>query len=451
MRRASIDALLVCVTLAALPATASQSSPSGADAAAQAGTAEPSAAASAGGSLGSRQRLTGNWGGLRDAAAARGIAIDFGVTYTFQGVAGGGLDGPVFRSFSDEGATGNTVSGELGLELDTGEAGLWQGGFLAAQLEGRAGRSVLQRAGSLSAVNNDALYPNVIDRFDSEALALTELTFTQYLGERVAFFGGLLNTAEGDANELAGSSLSHSHFLNSTLLYSLVEDATAPNVSLGGGLLFEPHERISGSFSVFTSEETAGENPFDRTEGTTFSTEWTAGVALWERPGAHTFGFLYGIDANRADIAADPRIVLAAILAGLPVPATSDDTWAFYYNAYQYLQGDADGGFGVFVRFGVSDGNPNPIRWNAAGGLGGSGLFPGRGQDHWGVGVFYLDPSEEDLLRALGVGDEVGGELFYNVSLTPWLHVTLDAQVIDSALPRSETAWILGLRTHVDF
>lgn len=379
------------------------------------------------------------------------MTIAFGATYIFQDVTSGGFDGPLFRQFSDEDDTGNTFSGELKLELDTEKAGLWQGGFFNAQLEGRTGRSVLQRAGSVSAVNNDALFPNVVDRFDEDALALTELTFTQYLGEKLALFGGLLNTAEGDENELAGSALSSSHFLNSALLYSLVADATGPNVSLGGGVLFEPNENISGSFSVFGTEETAGEDPFEHTDGTTFSTEWTFGHELRSRPGAQTLGFLYGIDASRTDIARDLRQVLGGILAGEPIPTTNDDTWAFYYSAHQYLRGDSEGGWGVFARFGISDGNPNPVKMNLAGGLSGKGLLPQRQQDTWGAGVFYLDMSDEDLLEDLNIGGETGGELFYNIAFTPWFHVTLDAQVIDSALPAVGTAWVFGVRAHFDF
>jgi porin len=109
------------------------------------------------------------------------------------------------------------------------------------------------------------------------------------------------------------------------------------------------------------------------------------------------------------------------------------------------------GAYGVFARFGISDGNPNPVKLNLAGGLGGKGLLTQRPQDIWGVGVFYLDMSDEDLLKGLHVGDEIGGELFYNIAVARWFHVTLDAQVIDSALPRAGTAWIFGVRTHFDF
>jgi porin len=58
--------------------------------------------------------------------------------------------------------------------------------------------------------------------------------------------------------------------------------------------------------------------------------------------------------------------------------------------------------------------------------------------------------SNEVLLGRLGVKNEVGGELFYDVGVTPWLHVTLDVQAIDAALPRADTTCAFGLRTHVD-
>ena len=47
--------------------------------------------------------------------------------------------------------------------------------------------------------------------------------------------------------------------------------------------------------------------------------------------------------------------------------------------------------------------------------------------------------------------DERGAELFYQVAVTPWCHVTADLQVITPALQRSETAVVLGLRAKVDF
>jgi porin len=50
-----------------------------------------------------------------------------------------------------------------------------------------------------------------------------------------------------------------------------------------------------------------------------------------------------------------------------------------------------------------------------------------------------------------GLDDEIGGEIFYNVELTPWMHVTLDVQVIDSAVPQAGTVVVLGTRVGIQF
>ncbi len=399
----------------------------------------------------SREKLTGGWNGRREKLAAAGLSTRFSGTYVFQGVPAGGYEGPFFSSLSDEEDTGHTLGGDLQMELDTGKTGWWQGGLFKARLQARTGRSVLERSGTVGAVNNEAVFPIVLDRFDRDAFAITELTYEHSLGEQVSVFGGLLNTSMGDENAIAGSALSHSHFLNFAMLYSLVEDATVPNASLGGGINFTPTEDISGSFSVFGSAETAGENPFHLWHSTTLSTEWTVNHMLADHAGAQTLGLLYGINVRRTDIAADPRLVLIGLLLGLPIPTTESDTWAMYYNAHQYLQGDAEEGWGLFTRLGVSDGNPNVVKWNCAVGVGGVGLLPGRKQDGWGLGVFYLDMSDADLLQGLGVRDETGGEAYYNIAVSSAFRVTLDAQVIDSAKPRVGATWVLGLRTHFDF
>ena len=47
--------------------------------------------------------------------------------------------------------------------------------------------------------------------------------------------------------------------------------------------------------------------------------------------------------------------------------------------------------------------------------------------------------------------DERGLELFYNVGVTPWCHVTTDLQVITPILGRVDTSLVLGLRAKIDF
>lgn len=380
-----------------------------------------------------------------------GLKSNFDATYVFQSIAGGGFSGPYFRKFSDETTNGHTLNGDLRSELDTEKSGWWSGGAFTARLQSRVGRSAVQRAGSAAAINNEALYPNVEARFDESVLALTQLSYRHQISETFAVYGGLLNTSLGDENVIAGSSQSHSRFLNFALLYSVVEDATTGNAALGGGIEIKPHDNVSGSFSVYGSQETAGLNPFNTWHGTTLNTEWTVSHTLAGRQGAQTLGFLYGIDVLRTDIAADPRLVIISIILGLPIPSEPQDTWAFYYNAYQFIEGNETGGWGVFARWGISDGNPNFVKQNAALGLGGVGPFVSRPTDRWGIGMFLVDMSHNDLLKGLHITDEVGGEVYYNFAVSTSFQVTWDLQVIDSALPHAESVCVLGLRANYSY
>ncbi len=110
----------------------------------------------------------------------------------------------------------------------------------------------------------------------------------------------------------------------------------------------------------------------------------------------------------------------------------------------------------MFGRFGITDGEA-VFDWDMSVGLGGKGMFSSRPNDTFGIGYYYTAPSDIPLLRAVGVDDEQGVEAWYNFEITPWLHVTADLQVIDPGLestPLSEgadTAWVLGVRTRVNF
>ena len=92
---------------------------------------------------------------------------------------------------------------------------------------------------------------------------------------------------------------------------------------------------------------------------------------------------------TRFPILGDPGPILEAILArffpGLLEPADpanrESSTWSLSYAADQYFwqpKGDTKHGIGAFASVGVSDGNPNPIKWALVTGIGGRliGLDP---------------------------------------------------------------------------
>ena len=49
-----------------------------------------------------------------------------------------------------------------------------------------------------------------------------------------------------------------------------------------------------------------------------------------------------------------------------------------------------------------------------------------------------------------GVGDGYGVELFYNIEVTKWFHLTADMQVLRPARQTVDTALLVGLRAVIE-
>jgi carbohydrate-selective porin OprB len=127
--------------------------------------------------------------------------------------------------------------------------------------------------------------------------------------------------------------------------------------------------------------------------------------------------------------------------------------YCFYFNFDQYLYTDKEDpaqGFGLFGRFGLSDGRFNPVERFYSIGLGGKGVIPTRESDTYGVGYYYTETSK-DLPSILGMGCEQGVELYYNCAVTEWLKFTPDFQVIHPALRNVPPVTVLGFRTTMNF
>jgi porin len=119
-------------------------------------------------------------------------------------------------------------------------------------------------------------------------------------------------------------------------------------------------------------------------------------------------------------------------------------SWCLYYNFDQYLYEPVRGsgrGLGLFGRFGVSDGNPNPTKYFYSAGIGGNGVVPGRPLDGFGLGYYYVVVGHPTFTGPFATAsflrDEQGGEAYYDVAITPWARLAPDLQVIKPAQKRT--------------
>lgn len=146
----------------------------------------------------------------------------------------------------------------------------------------------------------------------------------------------------------------------------------------------------------------------------------------------------------------DPRLSLPGSSV---VPATVSGSWAFTYNFDQYLVSNPDDptkGWGLFGRFGVSDGKANLLKQFYSIGLGGKGLIPGRTVDRFGVGFYYVNLAD-DRSNIILRDSESGAEIFYNFIPTPWLQLTANLQIINGAVKDVDTSTVAGFRAKIIF
>jgi len=403
-----------------------------------------------------RSTLTGDWGGLRNQLAAKGVTFDVNLTQVGQGVVSGGRD-----SHWEYGGRGDLI-----LKMDTGKMGLWPGGFLTAEMEGSWGHGVNSFTGAISAKNTSQLFPIVgEDRF-----AIPALNFAQFLSHYFGLYAGKLDVMSGDDNEFAHGAYGKgdTQFMNVSLNINTLLLMTCPYTPLGAGVVILPTKDPKAAvinlmvLSAVGSANTAG---FDELNGNklTFGGEARMRTDFFGHTGHQLLGLIY---SNKEYTSLDQRLTVDIDTQQLQ---KVKGTWAAYYNFDQYVYEPKKGsgqGVGIFGRFGASDGKPNPMHYFMSLGVGGKGFAASRPNDSFGIGYYYMwirNPTfTGPLVTRVFLKDENGGEAYYNFALTPWAMLTPDIQVVRGAqrhtvalIPANrkdiETAVVMGFRLQLLF
>jgi porin len=416
------------------------------------------------GDLWSRSTLTGDWGGLRNEWAQKGITFDFNITQVGQGVVNGGKSG----------AWQYGGRGDLVINLDSQKLGLWPGGFFNFEMEGNWASSVNQNSGALMPVNTNQTLPLP----PGDIFGVPAWNFTQFLSP---YFGltlgkyATITSTSGDMNEFAHGK-GDTQFMNMALNFNPVLAFTVPYSTLGTGVIVlptkDPKEAIV-SLLVMSANGRPNTSGFDDLNGNAIvvAGEGRVRTDFFGLTGHQLFGTTF---SNKEFTSIDQR--LASIIETRTF-RQEKGSWNIYYNFDQYLyepKKGVDRGVGIFGRLGVSDGNPNFMKFFGSFGVGGKGMFESRPHDQFGFGYYYINidsPRLQGLLQTTEfLRDEYGFEAFYNFALTPWARLTPDIQIVRGAqkdkvtvtqgplgvLPRIDrksisTSTVLGLRLQLLF
>lgn len=392
-------------------------------------------------SLADQATLLGDMGGLRPALGEHGVKFDASTTLFYQGVARGGKN------------TGFEFGGrnDYYLTADGQKLGLWQGLIINLHGETRYGDDLLGQTGAFSPSNTALLFP---EPGVSES-ALTEVKVTQFLSEHFLVFGGKINVVDGYMNPFAAGK-GQTQFMNTAFVLPPIFARTVPYSSLGAGfailqdmypvfsmMLIDPaNHPVSSGFEDFFEH------------GVSLFGELSIPVTIASRPGHQNIFFSW---SNRQVRALDATAYIDTNLGPLPLLGRETGSWSLMYAFDQYLIVDPcnpQRGWGVFSQFGLSDGNPNPIRSTATVGIGGSSPLQSRPLDTFGVGYYFMQTStdlQQTLAPLAPIGNEQGVELFYNIGVTQWFHITPDLQFIEPAGQAADAAVVVGVRSRIDY
>lgn len=380
-------------------------------------------------------RLTGDWGGLRTTLAARGITADLESTHYYQGLMSGTGD----KSFEYGGRL------DLQVNFETGKLGLWDGGMIRTHTEYRYGDLPAMLGGTLLATNTGMILP--VDA-DNEVV-LTSLHLAQRIGDRANFLVGRINAADLLAEDPFFGGLGSSRFLN--LAFAAPPSGITPPV-ITGAVLSLSGQPVAWTFMLYDADDWTDDywpdHFFD--SGVTFSVSANySGEFVGRRSSVTVSGTYTTRDgANLGELLLPPELQTG----------DRDHSWHVGVQFTHLLREDPEqpetGWTAAFLKINGSDGNPNPYQGSIMAGIGGKGLFEARPQDTFGLGLFYVDFSDElqsSLDRFVTFEDERGVEAFYNYVVAEWLLVTADLQYVNPALGDTDNAFVGGLRAKILF
>ena len=336
------------------------------------------------------------------------------------------------------------------LKVDAEKLGLWSGLKFNVQYEHYFGRDINDVTGS-------GLIPvNTVNGFINRNGYKSGLSISvsQDIGENFSVSAGKFNmvTLSGLTPLKGGDGIGT--FLH-TGIAAPISGVTPPYIV--GAMATAKFKPVSFTLMVYDPRNAQSpeviEHPFEK--GTTISLAGMVATQMFGLAGYHSIRGVY-VTKKGIDLEEIPQLNLPPP-AAVPL-ATKRGQWYASYAVQQYLVQSADNpavGWGLFAQAGISDGNPNPIKWSVVAGLGGNSPVAGAKTISGASDISYYGFSRP-LLRALATvgierGDEAGIEAFYNLALTPWLRLTGDLQVIDPTNQAVNRSTVMALRLQTKF
>jgi porin len=385
-----------------------------------------------------RDTLTGDWFGYRDSLADHGLTTEFSTTGYYAGVFSGG-------GRNDEADFGGRA--DAFLHLNTGKAGWWQGGGFHIHAESRFGEAsdrTAPRSGGLWPPNTGVVLP----LGDPDRVVASSIYYTHAFSPESVLILGKINAVDLLASDPFFGGWARDRFEN--IAFVAPPSGVVPPTIMGA-VFSQKLDPFTLTFMAFDPNDRTNDYWVDElfADGVNLSLAGTWSGKLLERTSSVGLTATYSTKEG-ADLS---EILLQPDVKGGGKEGSFNIALSGSHLLYE-LPDQPGKGLGIYAKAAIADANPNPIQSSFTGGFAGYGIVPSRPDDHFGIGYYFYNWSD-DLQSATApvfpIEDEHGVEIYYNLAVTRWLRVSADLQWIHPANGNLDDAWLGGLRATLFF
>ena len=403
-------------------------------------------------SIWTRDKLTGDWFGVRSDLSDNGIDFDLRLSQYGQRVTSGGVD--------ENGETGGTM--DYRFNIDTNKLfGTWEGLSISMHARTRWGEDVSADAGAFTLENTGMLTPLPGDYSDTDITGLTVNQFFPLGDEHIGMLTlGKLDILDAVTLFFPNVGYGQEGFWNVNAMISALPWFGAVNgLSLYGGWL-----------ATINKEHQLGQSAILITGTENVTTEWSnvsdsfddgAWIAafhrfFWNMDDKTGYFMIFVGHSTRDQPSNDPHDFV--FVHGEGIESEEDkkpwDVALYLYQDFWQAKGDPTRKANFMIGGTVGPDEPQYTQYNLFANVESFGLMDSRPRDRMGVGVWWAsiaDDFEELVAPAEDLQDMYGVEIYYNYAINKWLHLTPDLQVVETEIADADTAVIAGLRLTVDF
>jgi porin len=398
-----------------------------------------------------RDKLTGDWRGLRTDLADHGIDIGLRLSNYWQWVADGGSN----RTSRYGGTMDYRVNFD-GKKL----FGLWEGLSLNMHARSRFGYDVNKYAGAFSLQNSGMLMPSPGGYHQGD---VTGLIVSQYLP---FFHGRLANITLGKLDVIDTVTgffpwvgYGQEGFWNvNGMVSALPWFGAVAGLSLYGGYALtvnQKYEQIESGFLVTGTKNVA-------TSWGSLSNSFEDGVWIaawhrffWELDKKMGYFMLFAGGSTREQSSNERRDIVE--IPGQGIDDSEKQPWdiaAYIYQVFWQAQGDPNRKATFVIAGTGGPDDPQFAEWHIFAAVEAYGPMASRPDDRMGVSGYYngLSGNFKDLVSPVtDQRDAWGVELYYNFAINKWLHLSPDLQLIRNERKDDDFVVIPGIRVVMDF